>query len=301
MDFNTALSQWCCLSLDSHILIITDNSQLQIAQEIASQSRNKSNIILIEHLNEAMEQAKQLSSNDLLIVLLSFSSFIKVGANNYFSPFRSPNDVVSKYIFIRLSISQESLLQGLSTPKSIVYEKISEMNAFDLNANLRVTNDSGTDITLKIDAFDTCSHEVTNLCQYAFLPPSETSSGVITSTANGKIVVDVIVGQLYHFGNLLGEFGLVSTPITIVIKDGLVVDIYGNQTAEELKEKLFALPIECREIVELGQGLSKMKPTGLIGVDESIIDTCHFGIGDGRKCGVHLDVVISNPTITKIN
>ena len=59
--------------------------------------------------------------------------------------------------------------------------------------------------------------------------------------------------------------------------------------------------MECRELVELGQGLSKMEPTGLIGIDESIIDTCHFGIGDSEKCGLHLDVVISNPTLEKIN
>ena len=44
-----------------------------------------------------------------------------------------------------------------------------------------------------------------------------------------------------------------------------------------------------------------MKPTGSIGVDESIIDTCHFGIGDSGKCGVHLDVVISNPTLEKLD
>ncbi len=301
MDFKSALTQWCYLSSDSRILIITDNIQCKTAKAIANQIPNNIEIVVIEHLDEAMEKAKRLSSSDLLIVLLSFDSFVKEGANKYFSPFRAPNDIVSKYIFIRLSISEESLLQGLSTPKSIVYDKISEMDTFNSNTNLRVTNDSGTDITLKIDSFNTCSHEVTNQCQYAFLPPSETSSVVMANTANGKIVVDVTVGQLYHYGNLLGDFGLVSTPVTIIVENGLIVDIYGNQMAEKLKEKLFALPIECREIVELGQGLSKMNPTGLIGVDESIVDTCHFGIGDGEKCGVHLDVVISNPTINKID
>lgn len=70
--------------------------------------------------------------------------------------------------------------------------------------------------------------------------------------------------------------------------------------AAEFKSKLFDLPTECRRIVELGQGLSEMKPTGLIGVDESIIDSCHFGFGDGWKCGTHLDVVIKDPTIKQI-
>jgi hypothetical protein len=43
-----------------------------------------------------------------------------------------------------------------------------------------------------------------------------------------------------------------------------------------------------------------MTPTGLIGVDESIIDTCHFGFGDSSVCGMHLDIVTGNPKITKV-
>ena len=70
--------------------------------------------------------------------------------------------------------------------------------------------------------------------------------------------------------------------------------------ADEFKSKLFDLPKECRRMVELGQGLSEMEPTGLIGVDESIIKSCHFGFGDGCTCGTHLDVVIKAPTIRQI-
>lgn len=217
-----------------------------------------------------------------------------------FSPFKKPANICAKYIFIRLDIGKESLLQGLSTPKDLVYSKINEMAKFNSNRMLCVKNVSGTDLSLEIGSFVTCSHEITNGCNYAFLPPSETSANVIEGTANGKIVVDVTIGQLYYFGELQGYFGIVDSPVEIMIQDGYVVDISGNDMAIELREKLFKLPKECRELVELGQGLSQMSPTGLIGVDESIINTCHFGIGDGGKCGLHLDVVISKPTIQKM-
>lgn len=134
----------------------------------------------------------------------------------------------------------------------------------------------------------------------AFLPPSETSAEVIPHTANGKIVVDVTVGQLYYYEKFLGQFGLVDEPVTMIVKDGLINDIKGGYMANELKNKLFALPKKCRILVELGHGLSKMTKTGLIGVDESIIDTCHFGIGDGASSGVHLDVVVSKPSICEV-
>lgn len=56
-------------------------------------------------------------------------------------------------------------------------------------------------------------------------------------------------------------------------------------------------------LVEFGKGLSSMAPTGIIDVDESIINTCHFGIGDGvgfgidNEASIHLDVVIHKPEI----
>lgn len=106
----------------------------------------------------------------------------------------------------------------------------------------------------------------------AFLPPSETSAEVIPGTANGKIIVDMTVGKLYHFGERMGDFGLVQNPVTILVEDGFIVEINGDGMADELKRKLFRLPAECRKMAELGQGLSKMEPTGLIGVDESIAD-----------------------------
>ena len=300
MNFKTSLTQWCDISLDSRILIITDKIQYEIAEFFQNELDNDCEIIQFEPSDIMTNILKELKEDDLLIVILSFDTFIKDGANNYFSPFTTPNGIVAKYIFIRLNMSKESLLQGLSTPKSLVYNKIAERKTLNFN-NVRIVNNSGTNIILKIDSFDTYSYEINNECKHAFLPPSETSARVIAGTANGKIVIDITVGQLYYYGNLLGYFGAVKTPITMIVQNGLVADIYGNDMANELKHKLFALPVECRELVELGQGLSKMEPTGLIGIDESIIDTCHFGIGDSEKCGLHLDVVISNPTLEKIN
>lgn len=241
-----------------------------------------------------------LKSGDLIIVLLSIDTYMTSGVSEFFTAFGKPDWVKAKYIFVRLDISEKSLLQGLSTDKRLVYEKIKEMDRLDPTGTVAVTSEIGTDISFGIRPFTTCSHEITADGGTAFLPPSETSSEVISETANGKIVVDMTVGQLYHFGRLVGEFGLVSEPITVTVRNGYIVEIDGGDMAAEFKSKLFALPKECRRIVELGQGLSKMEPTGLIGVDESIIDSCHFGFGDGCECGTHLDIVIKDPTIGQI-
>jgi len=294
------IQKWSGINETSKIIIIVDDIQKSIAESIKDEKIYDVQIEYFTKKDDFFTLLKSMRSNDLVMVLLSIDTYMKSGANEYFSAFTKPDWIMAKYIFVRLDISMESLIQGLSTDKELVYKKIEEMNLFSSDRIVSVTSESGTDISFRVNPFTTCSHEIIADGGIAFLPPSETSSDVITDTANGKIVIDMTVGQLYHFGKLIGYFGLISEPVTLIVKNGIITDIYGDNMAAEFKEKLFCLPIECRKMVELGQGLSKMEPTGLIGVDESIIDSCHFGFGDGWKCGTHLDVVIKNPTIKQI-
>lgn len=298
MNYKELFDKWCGLNNHGRVWIVTDNVQMPLAQEIAWDTAGE--VRIFSNNAELLDELKSLSSDDLLIALFSINTFLFQEANESFSPFGKPDWLAAKYTFIRLDISGESLKQGLSTTKEDVYSKIAEMERFTSGQTIHVTNAAGTDIVMQIHPFTTCSHEVTEKDSHAFLPPSETSSDVCTETANGTIVVDVTVGQLYHYGSLHGYFGMVPSPVTITVDHGIITDITGNDMAEELKQKLFALPADCRRIVEIGQGLSDMTPTGLIGVDECIRSTCHFGFGDGSSCGTHLDVVIDRPTIKAI-
>lgn len=300
MSISSLIQKWSGINETSKVLIITDDNQKNIADSIKDEKAYNVQIEYFTKEEDFFHLLKSLKSSDLVMVLLSIDTYMKSGVNEYFTAFGKPDWVMAKYIFVRLDISKDSLIQGLSTDKELVYSKIEEMNNFDFEKTITVTSESGTDISFRTRPFTTCSHEITADGGIAFLPPSETSSDVISDTANGKIVVDITVGQLYHFGEPIGYFGLVSKPVTITVQNGFIVDIDGDNMAVEFKNKLFDLPMECRKMVELGQGLSKMEPTGLIGVDESIIDSCHFGFGDGWKCGSHLDVVIKKPTIKQI-
>lgn len=298
MNYKELFDKWCGLNKQGRVWLVTDSVQMPLARKIARDTAGK--IRIFSNNAGLLDELKSLSPDDLLIVLFSMDTFLLQGANKFFSPFAKPDWLTANYAFIRLDISGESLKQGLSTTKEDVYSKIAEMGRFTAGQTVHVANAAGTDITMQIHPFTTCSHEVREKDSHAFLPPSETSSVVWTETANGTIVADVTVGQLYHYGSLHGYFGIVPSPVTITVEHGVITDITGNDMAAELKQKLFALPADCRRIVELGQGLSDMTPTGLIGVDECIRSTCHFGFGDGGSCGTHLDVVIDHPTIKAI-
>jgi len=299
MDYNALFAPWCRLTAETHVMIVTDAEQTSLAASIRDGIGCPCEILYAPITDACMDRVKALSCEDVVIALFSISSFMD-GARTYFSPFAKPDGVYAQYLFIRLDISEKSLMEGLSTPKQLVYDKMEEMERLDPHMAVHVKTGLGTDISFRITGFGTCSHAIDEKTTYAFLPPSETSADVVPHTANGKIVIDVTVGQLYRYGKLLGEFGLVTSPVTLLVTDGLITDITGDAMAAEVKEKLFALPAACRELVELGQGLSKMNPVGITGVDESIIDTCHFGFGDGGTCGVHWDVIVSDPVIQNI-
>jgi hypothetical protein len=292
------IQKWCNLSPVARVIIVTDTDSLQTAARISNSISNNCKIINLDETEGLPTELAALVESDLVIALFTTNTFVS-RANWIFSPFNKPQGVKSKYAFIRLGISEKSLMEGLETPKDLVYSKINELHSYPPGSRLRVTSKAGTDITLGINGFTTCSHEITADGGMAFLPPSETSAEVITESANGKIIADITIGQLYYKAELLGYFGLVDKPVNLTIKNNLITEITGGHMAAELKEKLFLLPENCRYLVELGHGLSKMTPTGLIGVDESIIDTCHFGFGDSSVCGMHLDLVTGNPKIER--
>jgi leucyl aminopeptidase (aminopeptidase T) len=297
------LCKWCGMRRKDTVCIITDNEQMKLAQQLAEEIGHTSKEVQIfnaEETEDSLAKMSFLKDTDLALVLLSVHSFMG-GLNKIFSPFKKPTGLKAKYAFIRLDINSESLRQGLSTDMGIVDSTVNGLYSFN-SRKIKIHNQAGTDLQLTCSSFQAASYKIADPGAFAFLPPSECYTGVFE--ANGRIVIDVTIGQLIYNGRFLDEFGLVDQPAVLEIKDSKVIKIRGGVMAERLRERLFSLPDECRVVVELGFGLSSMKPTGIIGVDESILHTCHFGIGDGTMYGVnntapiHLDVVIYEPSIS---
>ena len=287
---------------NSNILVITDAQQYQEIEMVVSQLVSKStSYVLVGEQTFSTCVYEHLGTTDLLVVALSIESFVLKGYNQYFSPFRKPENLCGNYVFIRLDISAASLLEGLTTPVEEFEQVYAEYKSIPNAASLLVTNEAGTDLQFEITAFKTCSHRISDHSDIAFLPASELEAGIQLGSATGRIVVDCTVGQINQRGKWLGMFGLVDKPVVLTIQNSEIVEIEGH---EELKQVLFSLELECRILVEFGKGLAKMTPTGIIGIDESIIDTCHFGFGDGIGFGIenvasiHFDVVLKGPKVT---
>ncbi|MCH4890575.1 hypothetical protein EZV73_23540 [Acidaminobacter sp. JC074] len=282
-------------TIDLNILLVTDEKQKSLVS-LFSDIPSKS--LEIKDVREDIN----LGAYDMVIVLLSFESFVVEGYNKFYSPFRKPLGFQGKYVFIRLDITRQSLMEGLSTDKEILIDTLNTYKRLS-KKRLRISNQAGTDISIVVNDFKTCHHFIDDHSDMAFLPPSEIYAGIELGSAEGQIVVDVTIGDIYRNGQLLEGFGLVEGPVTLVVKNSRIVEITG---CDRLKECLVSLEDAASVLVELGIGLSDLSPTGQIGIDECIKGTCHFGIGDGtfynidNKASIHLDLVISSPVIEEI-
>jgi len=295
------LNNWFGDTSKSNIHLVTDNQQLKIAEWIQSGlSYTSCTIHNIDDSEVLITNFAQLNSDDYLVVILSLDSFINKAMNRFYPTFKKPNGLCCRYIFVRLDISLKSLVEGLNTDDQLVKAKINHYLGIKNESQVTVKSETGTNVSFMINKFGSFNHFINDTSDTAFLPPSEIYAGIHLGSANGEIVVDLTVGQLYREGKLLEKFGLVSSPFKLIVKNGKIDNIIGNDL---LKKHLSEIEDEASAIVELGIGLSQMEPTGIIGIDESIFNTCHFGIGDGsfygidNKSSIHLDVVLTIPQV----
>jgi leucyl aminopeptidase (aminopeptidase T) len=161
---------------------------------------------------------------------------------------------------------------------------------------VRVTAPGGTDVTVKLKYQELLPWHAKNPGGNAFLPPAEISEELDPHSVHGVIAADITVGELRFYADLIDPLGLVDKKVIIHVENGLVREITGGDIARRLKAGLDRLDKDLQVVVELGHGLSDLSPTGIIGVDESMNGTCHFGIGN--RDPYHVDVVVKSPRLT---
>lgn len=182
------------------------------------------------------------------------------------------------------------------------YNKIKELNekmkkALTGKKTVRVLSEEGTDITLSIKDREILTDDGILHEKGAFgnLPAGEVFVAPVEGTASGTIVADISFAGI----------GILKSPIKIIVKDGFAVSIEGGEEAEKLKQLLASVKKkEAYNIAELGIGTNmKAKPVGNILEDEKIYGTVHIALGDNStiggttKAGIHVDGIISKPTL----
>jgi len=190
---------------------------------------------------------------------------------------------------------------GMSADFSIIKQKISDLAPhFRRRRIVKVTSEEGTNVTFevnwrewKLDDNGICNRPkmLTNLpAGKAFIMPREGSM-------NGTVVID---------GSW--ESNLVDEPITLIIEEGMVMDVKGGTIAaairQEFGEAAKRLRPKERENVwtmaEFGFGMNpQARLSGNVLEDEKRLGTCYFSVGDNTALGGSSSVGIHIPGVLK--
>jgi leucyl aminopeptidase (aminopeptidase T) len=175
-----------------------------------------------------------------------------------------------------------------------VSEKYSDM--LSKASVVRVVTGKGTDITMDITGRE--AHADTGLLTepgaLGNLPAGEAYLAPLENDANGRIVVDGCIAYV----------GPVEDDIILDVKDGRIVEISGEKSAQALRDFLEDKDDEATGIAEFGIGTNPgAKIIGHPLVDEKVWGTIHiaFGmstsIGGTRDSSIHYDCIINSPTV----
>ena len=169
---------------------------------------------------------------------------------------------------------------------------------FAKGKKIKLTSPAGTDLELDItDRRGNALYCLVEPGEFSTVPTVEANVSPIEGAANGKIVADASIPYL--------GIGVLTEPVRVDVKNGLITNIEGGRQADMLKADLASHGDQSvYNIAELGVGLNpKCRMCGFMLEDEGVISTCHIGIGTNitlgghTKAPVHYDLLMWEPKV----
>ncbi|MBU7014906.1 MAG: aminopeptidase [Theionarchaea archaeon] len=174
-------------------------------------------------------------------------------------------------------------------------EKMSDMVTAAKKAT--VTTHRGTALTMNLEGrgAELCTAILETPGKLSGMPDLEVYIAPVENSVNGTAVIDATISSS----------GLVTSPVTLTIKDGIVQKIEGGKDAEVLRTLLEnQRNPHVYQVAELGIGLNPNACLrGAIIEDEGVLGTAHVAVGDNtlmnglNKAPIHVDMVMKDPTI----
>lgn len=164
---------------------------------------------------------------------------------------------------------------------------------------VRMTTANGTDITMDISGRKGNPEPGLSRKPGSFSSPPNMEANIspVEGTSEGLLYIDAAIPH--------PALGVISDPITLVVKEGQIVEIKGRNQASVLRAVLSKMNDPAiYNVAELGIGLNPCSQIcGSMLEDEGAYGTGHIGIGDNLaygghvKCKGHIDVIMHSPTI----
>jgi len=160
---------------------------------------------------------------------------------------------------------------------------------------IRITTPNGTDITLGKKGRKAKPDDgiLTEPGSFGNLPAGEVFLAPLEGTSQGRLILEY------------APMRKLETPLELVVRDGRVAEIVGDEPYREKLEKKFSENADNRNIAELGIGTNDRatRPDNILET-EKILGTIHIALGDNRGFGgtvstpFHEDYIFFSPTLT---
>ncbi len=289
------------LKPDEKALIVCDTDNIDIAKALAYAVKSvgaEYSICIMEprstHGEDPTEAiAKAMLGADVIFAPTRFSlshSNARIKANENGARFISMPDY-----------TREMMIGGALDADFLgIYEKVERLKFILTEARqIHITTKAGTDIHIHCEG--RVGNEVSGVCRtsgtWGSPPNIEVNVSPIENMTQGVVVVDGSIP--------MPEIGVLTTPVTLTIKDGKITEFKGGKEAAEF-EKLLKISENPNNdtLAEFGIGMNdKATLKGSMLEDEGAYGTCHFGFGHNADQGgvneasVHIDCVYRSATV----
>lgn len=181
--------------------------------------------------------------------------------------------------------------EAIATESARIYEAVSDA------ATVRVETPAGTDVTFDVTGrtWQQDTGEISTPGTFSNLPAGEVF--ISPTSATGTLVVD---------GTMMPHGRLTDRTLRFELADGYVTAVDDDALREQMETAAEAVGQAAYNVAELGIG-TNTGVTELIGsvlLDEKAAGTVHVAIGDDAGIGgdteapLHLDGIITQPTVT---
>lgn len=273
------------------VLVITDRKDCKIFTSICAAVEKLGGILLEAYITNEREHSSPLPQ---LKELLRQADVIIAPTDKSITHSPEVREARLKYgarLISMPGITEELFIKGVDVDPGEIKKINNRLRKKLENAkNITVISPSGTLLKIKLDKekFEFNDNgDCSKPSLVSNLPYGEVY--VFFKKAEGRIVID-------RWRNEINQ----QKKAVLEIKNGKIVN-FNSAAKPYVSHQLSAG--ECGlQIVEFGIGTnpSHKKPIGIVLYDEKVYGSVHFAFGGGgeiRKCGIHEDFVVLNPTV----
>ncbi len=290
----------------TNTVIYTDTNRYWLAKGLSDAGKAndwKIYISLLDEVNEdditeIQQSFALLTESTLLVGIFSENNKSINLINQIFNPLYSPYGFLGFSLITLQRFPDQNFVDFLLHDFNQTFNLYEKYASFIRENNkISITSSQGTIIDcilkseltifpLKVDL------DINN--RHVIFPATEIIAELIPESVNGKIIIDLTIGEYFDDDELIDPFGLVGKPIKLLIEAGKITKVSENdQLSTRLNNQIKSLDNLDKSITKLGIGIGPIiRNSGFIQVDKLIGRTCNFGISD-RK----IEFVIAQPKI----